>query len=42
METEILELFEKVLEEKRSEVVRTLVEAGQKHKAVELYTKKES
>lgn len=40
LDTETIALFEKVLEEKRSEVVRTLVEAGQKHKAVELYKMK--
>lgn len=32
-----IELFEKILKEKRSEIVRTLVEAGKKEKAVELY-----
>ncbi len=32
-----LGLFETVIQERRSEVVRTLVEAGKKEKAVELY-----
>ncbi len=35
-----LTLFEKVLQENRSEIVRTLVEAGKKEKAVELYKQK--
>lgn len=35
-----LGLFETVLQERRSEVVRTLVEAGKKEKAVELYRMK--
>ena len=35
-----ISLFGKVLKEKRSEVVRTLVESGKKHKAVELYREK--
>ena len=35
-----LNLFGKILNEKRSEVVRELVEAGKKHKAVELYKEK--
>ena len=37
---DILTLFENVLMEKRSEVVRTLVELGKKSKAVELYKRK--
>ena len=40
LELETIELFEKVLKEKRSEVVRELVESGKKHKAVELYKAK--
>ena len=32
-----INLFSKILKEKRSEVVRELVESGKKHKAVELY-----
>ncbi len=36
----IIKLFEKVLNEGRSEVVRELVEAGKKAKAVELYSQK--
>lgn len=32
-----LQLFERVMKENRSEIVRELVEAGKKHKAVELY-----
>lgn len=35
-----ISLFEKILNEKRSEVVRELVDAGKKHKAVELYKMK--
>ena len=35
-----INLFGKVLKEKRSEVVRELVESGKKHKAVELYKAK--
>lgn len=34
---ETISLFGKILKEKRSEVVRELVESGKKHKAVELY-----
>ena len=40
LDLEIINLFGKILKEKRSEVVRELVESGKKHKAVELYTKK--
>lgn len=40
LDTETISLFERVLKEKRSEVVRELVEAGKKHKAVELYEMK--
>lgn len=40
LDTETISLFERVLKEKRSEVVRELVEAGKKHKAVELYKMK--
>lgn len=32
-----LQLFENILKEKRSAIVRELVESGKKHKAVELY-----
>ena len=43
LDLETINLFGKVLKEKRSEVVRELVNAGKKHKAVELYkTKKVS
>lgn len=35
-----IKLFEKILNEKRSEVVRELVEYGKKTKAVELYKQK--
>jgi len=35
-----INLFGRVLKEKRSEVVRELVESGKKHKAVELYKNK--
>ena len=37
-----IKLFGQVLKEKRSEVVRELVESGKKHKAVELYKAKKS
>ena len=40
LDLETLNLFEKLLGEKRSHVVRELVEAGKKHKAVELYKAK--
>ena len=40
LDLETINLFSKVLKEKRSEVVRELVEAGKKHKAVELYKMK--
>lgn len=40
LETEALDLFGKVLNKKRSEVVRNLVESGKKEKAVELYKMK--
>ena len=40
LDLETINLFGKVLKEKRSEVVRELVTAGQKHKAVELYKMK--
>ena len=40
LDLESIELFEKVLNENRSVVVRKLVEAGKKEKAVELYKNK--
>ena len=40
LDLEAINLFSKVLNEKKSEVVRELVEAGKKHKAVELYKMK--
>ncbi|MDP3765253.1 MAG: UPF0175 family protein [Nanoarchaeota archaeon] len=40
LDLESINLFGKVLKEKRSEVVRELVESGKKHKAVELYKMK--
>ena len=40
LDLETINLFGKILKEKRSEVVRELVESGKKHKAVELYKKK--
>lgn len=40
LDLETIKLFGKVLNEKRSEVVRELVESGKKHKAVELYRMK--
>ena len=35
-----INLFAEVLKERKSEVVRTLVESGKMHKAVELYKMK--
>ena len=40
LDIETINLFGKVMKEKRSEVVRQLVNAGKKHKAVELYKMK--
>lgn len=40
LDIESVSLFEKVLGETRSEVVRSLVESGKKEKAVELYKAK--
>ena len=40
LNTSTLDIFGEVLHEKRSEVVRELVEKGQKVKAVELYKEK--
>jgi len=40
LDLETINLFGKILREKRSEVVRELVNAGKKHKAVELYKMK--
>jgi len=40
LDLQTINLFGKILNEKRSEVVRELVNAGQKHKAVELYNLK--
>lgn len=37
LDVENINLFGKILKEKRSEVVRALVDAGKKKKAVELY-----
>ena len=37
LETSTIDLFGTVLHENRSQIVRELVESGQKHKAVELY-----
>lgn len=37
LDSRMIKLFERVLKEKRSEVVRELVEIGKRHKAVELY-----
>ncbi|MBI2558415.1 UPF0175 family protein [Candidatus Woesearchaeota archaeon] len=37
LDLETINLFEKVLKEKKSQVVRELVESGRKRKAVELY-----
>lgn len=40
LDLETINLFGKILRERRSEVVRELVNAGKKHKAVELYKNK--
>lgn len=40
LDLETVNLFGRILNEKRSEVVRQLVESGKKHKAVELYKQK--
>ena len=40
LDLQTINLFGKILNEKRSEVVRELVNAGQKHKAGELYNLK--
>lgn len=40
LDLDTIKLFGQVLKEKRSEVVRELVESGKKHKAVELYKAK--
>ncbi len=40
LDIEAINLFERVLKEKRSEVVRALVESGKRHKSVELYKAK--
>ena len=40
LDIETINLFGKVMKEKRSEVARELVNAGKKHKAVELYKMK--
>jgi|TARA_Y100000294_G_C8348114_1_gene253569 predicted HTH domain antitoxin len=40
LDPEAINLFGEVMKEKRSEVVRELVNAGKKHKAVELYQEK--
>ena len=40
LDLDAVNLFGKVLKEKRSEVVRELVESGKKSKAVELYREK--
>lgn len=40
LDLKTIRLFGKVLNEKRSEVVRELVESGKKHKAAELYKMK--
>ncbi len=37
LDTDSIELFQKVIHKNKSEVVRDLVEAGKKHHAVELY-----
>lgn len=40
LDIKTINLFGQVLKEKRSEVVRELVESGKRHKAVELYKMK--
>ena len=40
LDTESLEEFENVMNESKSKVIRELVDAGRKHKAVELYKNK--
>jgi predicted HTH domain antitoxin len=40
LDTRTIVLFEKILKEKRSEIIRELVEYGKKSKAVELYKQK--
>lgn len=40
LDLETVNLFGRILNQKRSEVVRELVESGKKHKAVELYRQK--
>ena len=40
LDEEILKDFENVLKQNRSKIVRELVEAGRKHKAVDLYKNK--
>ena len=40
LDTEGIERFQKITKKNRSEVVRELVEAGRKHRAVELYREK--
>ena len=40
LDLKTINLFEKILKEKKSEVVRALVEAGKKSMAVELYKQK--
>ena len=40
LDLKTVSLFGKILNQKRSEVVRELVESGKKHKAVELYKQK--
>ena len=40
LDTESLEEFENVMNESKSKVVRELVEAGRKHKTLELYKNK--
>lgn len=40
LDVKVIEGFESILNESRSKIVRDLVEAGRKHKAVELYQNK--
>ena len=40
LDVESLDLFGRVMKEKRSEIVRALIEAGKKEKAVEFYKAK--
>ncbi|MBI2664132.1 UPF0175 family protein [Candidatus Woesearchaeota archaeon] len=40
LDTEMIDAFGKVLNQKRSEVIRNLIETGKKEKAIQLYREK--